>query len=187
MHLEAQSPRHAKFCFFVNRSVKRQKHFYSLSLGRAIPCRYAAQNAKALEEAKTALATGEIRTPSLPSEESSDGGETDQYTAGGEHLETSTQCASSGERYERRSSECSGSESVDSYEEYTGNCSSDVGSESSESSLHTEETTSEETPSHYTSRTEENDNTVTEGSSGSDENTQVGFYNPVILLILHGD
>ena len=85
MDLEARSPMCFLF-FFVNPSVKhgRQNFVNVFFVALAPLCRYATQNAKVLEEARTALATGEIRTPSLPSAETSEGGDSEGDAAEGE-------------------------------------------------------------------------------------------------------
>lgn len=62
-------------------------------------CRYTVQNAKALSEARTALETGEIRTPSYCSKWSSDSTGTDEVALGRNNGGCSSTEASSGEEY----------------------------------------------------------------------------------------
>lgn len=138
-----------------------------------LPCRYAAQNAKALEEAKTALETGEIRTPSLPSPESSAGGEGDYQSAERGFARTTSDCASSGEQYEVGTSDSSTSGSTPSSAEDGEHSYGNTLSTSIESSLGTEDTTIEGTYSEYSSSNGEEDYSDSEDSCYSKQNPEI--------------
>ena len=89
--IEAQISRAANYLF------EQLRHFFCQS-SCLTNLRYAAQNATVLEEAQLALITGEVRTPLIPSPQTSEGGD-------GDAAPTSDP-VSSGEQYEKSITEC---------------------------------------------------------------------------------
>lgn len=89
--------------------------------------RYTKQNAKALEEAKTALETGEVKTPSEGSKWTSEGGGSDeQEEIDGSTCGIKSTACSSGEEYQPRSSRSNSTVSLnDSEEEYQSDSASE--------------------------------------------------------------
>lgn len=76
-------------------------------------CRYTAQNAKALLEAKTALITGEIKTPSQCSRWTSEGAYSEDGAVDKKSSSDDATAASSGKEY--KVSECEESSATESF------------------------------------------------------------------------
>lgn len=151
---------------------------------RPLPCRYAAHNAKLLEEAKTALTTGEIRTPSIPSPEPSEGAEGDDKSVEGGPAGTSDDCASSGEVYEGGTSDASNVDTTASSVEYAEEDSEHTCSQSGESSIPTDDTTTEGEFSEYSSSSGEEDNSVSDTSSCGKVNPKVCWSTRNVELVI---
>lgn len=126
-----------------------------------------------MEEARTALATREIQTPSLPSPESSHAGDGEGDLVEGKHAGRSIESKSSGERYEASGSEDCSSGSRTSLEVNSDNFAKGDASGSEEYSFKTAETTSEDTDVEYSSTSDGEENSVTEISSASEETPKV--------------
>ena len=92
---------------------------------------------------------------SIPSEVSSDGGDSQDHASESKQHDSSTQCFSSGDRYTIQSSDCTSSESAESSKDFVLKSLAAVGSVSLESSFETDDTTCEEGDEDYNARSNE--------------------------------
>ena len=97
--IEAQTSRAAKYLFEL------LCHFFCHS-SCLTNLRYAAQNATVLEEAQLALIIGEVRTPSTPSPQTSEGGDGYKEVEEWSDAAPTSDPVSSGEQYEKSITEC---------------------------------------------------------------------------------
>lgn len=136
-----------------------------------------AQNAKVIEEARTAVATGEIRTPSIASPETSHAGDGDKEIHEGSPTARTSESLSSGEEYVQSSSECYSSHSNQSSEAYTESRDTKIRIGATESCDEEEYSTSVATGSEY-SGTEEEDSSCTLDTASTDHNPKVCTRHP---------
>lgn len=141
--------------------------------------RYAAQNALVLEEARTALTTGKIRTPSIPSPQTSEGGDGYEEVEEWSTTAPSSDPVSSGEQYEKSSTECNtpakSSSSQEDEEDNTG--STDIIRASGESCDEESFTTSVTTTSENNSVTIHDESSSIPDTSCTDQTRDVCLLN----------